>query len=659
MDFFSRQQNAQKKSRTFFAAFGLAMVVTVVIMYFGVYAVLILLLSAPRLSPTSFLLTSSLIAAVVFTVSHHKIKAIKAGGGAYMAESMGGELLTTSEDLNERQLINVVEEMAVASGLPRPRLYILRHERSINAVTAGLDYDDAVIVVTEGALTHLSREELQAVMAHEFAHILNGDFSLNLIMAGWLYGLLFIAMKGEDLMDNMREAIDRAFNSDSISRNEGTGIILFFILWLVGLVLMITGWISRTAAEIVQAAFSRQREYLADAFAVQFTRNPAGLAGALKKIAAFPRRGVIRSSNAMMMKAFFIVSPSQANGLLQTHPPLDKRILALEPGWDGTLPELKLPEVDIYKPREPVLGKPNPEALRGDRPKAPPSPAAVMFNSDWTQAVATLGLLAAGGSGPGAGQAGLDLASGARLYEAMPDILRGAADDPELAVPLTAAVFISDQPELAGRQLTLVRQILGEDALKSAAEFKAVMAEKYKFPLLSLLSPTLKQVDADRRMRLGQAVKALAAADGRLDLFEIAACQILKNHLGLQTRRAANDQSGGVAGFLKNIQRDAAVVVSIMAGLDSKEPEAAFAAGMAKFTQWPHLAMAGKEVRTSGELVRALDRLGYAPAAVKKTLMLAAMTAAMHDRQVTAKEYTLLRALSAAVDIPLPFMISS
>lgn len=670
MDFFARQQEVQRKSRAFFAAFGLAMAVTVVIMYFGFIAGLLLTgavmalfgagsvflifmnIMPPLFSLPSFLIISSVITAVILTVSYRKIKTIKAGGGAYMAELLGGELLQAPADINERRLINVVEEMAVASGLPRPRLYVLRNERSINAVTAGLEYDDAVIVVTGGALTYLNREELQAVMAHEFAHILNGDFSLNLTMAGWLYGLFFIALKGEELMDSSRDCIDRNIMSNGLSRNEGSGFIIAGGLWAAGLAAYISGLLSRTAGEIVQTAFSRQREYLADAFAVQFTRNAPGLAGALKKIAAFPRRGIIRHSNAAIMKAFFIASPDKADNWLATHPPLEKRILALEPAWDGALPEMALQEADIYRPKELKLGPAKLEAFN-DKSKSPPlSPAAMKRQSDWAETLTSLGLLAVGGA-KGV-PASPDLQAGTHAYENLPETLRRAADDPVQAAALTLAVLADEKPEVRERQWDSIRRHLGEETATMAAGLSPLIEESHKFPLLSLLPPTLKGLKADQIRSLGRAVKELVAADGRLDLFEIAAYQMLKGSLGLRTGKP--ERGVHVADYLKSIQKDAVTVLSVMARLSPASPEEPFAAGMAKFTQWPRFSLADKSLCTSGELLRALDRLGEAPAAVKTMLITGAATTATFDHELTGKEYKLLRALAAALEMPLPLL---
>ena len=458
MDFFSRQEDAQQKSRSFFLAFALAMAATVIIYYLAITLGLLAICAPPwRLSygPGAsqvwavaigalpefiygspqriialrpFLILAGLIVAVILAASSYKVRAIKMGGGAYLAEAMGAALIQKPRNPEETQLLNVVEEMAVASSLPHPRVYILQEEPTINAVTGGLRPDDAVIVVTQGAISHLNRQELRAVVAHEFAHILNGDFSLNLTMAGWLYGLIFISMKGQELLGGSLEVMDRMLGGNYyrfgglFTNYPGLNLIGCIALipgLLAGLGLAVGGWIGRVAAAAVQAAFSRQREYLADAFAVQFTRETAGLAGALKKIAGLPRHGVLRSGQAIMMKAFFIVSPSQADGFLKTHPPLEKRIRALEPDWDGAFivldhPDFRPPEArnDYHLPLRTSLAHEKNLKRLDQRPL---TRAQERFQENWAAAVTTLSLLAGGlpGAPDPAGATGLTRAGGA------------------------------------------------------------------------------------------------------------------------------------------------------------------------------------------------------------------------------------------------------
>ena len=691
MDFFARQDDAQSRSRAFFFAFGLSIALAVVVFYFVVTAcllflnsnilpryyngsffdVLIQLLphsiygSPPRiLSWRPFLILGALITVFILGMSYYKTRKIREGGGAYIAEVMGGDLVEKPKNAAEKQLVNVVEEMAVAAGLPRPSIYILTQERSINAITAGLDHGDAIIAVTQGALNHLTRDELQGVVGHEFAHILNGDYALNLKMAGWLFGLLFFSVQGRDMMRFGVEALETLDSRDGTVNRAWLGLPCLGL----GLILLVGGWLGKLAAVLLQAAFSRQREHLADAFAVQFTRNPAGLAGALKKIAALPRRGALRSGQALMMRSFFIVSPVKAYDLWDSHPPLEERILALEPSWDGTVPEVDYAKYEPTTPLNRLLGDSTPTPLPAFTPGGKRQLIERAGNLDnWTGAL-VLGLLSAGGTGLEPKRilpdlngpddpAGQSLTAAKKLFSEIPEELRGAADDPVRAPALVASVFIHNDPGLEAAQLKIITGLLNAETASKSFAYKALLRDEMRLPLLGLVSPTLKLLDQAGRDQLGRAVKALAAADGKLDLFEIAALQILKKNLGLAAPALSGIGMNAPGDYVKMLQEDVVTVLSILAYIGTEDPEEArlaFSAGLVHFNQWPSFAIAPAEVATAQELSRALGRLGSAPERIKKLLVLATVATALHDHRVTQKEYELLRALAAALDIPLP-----
>ena len=694
MDFFARQDDAQSRSRAFFIAFGLSIALAVVVFYFVVTGCLMLLggvgSALPRygaeaglldrliqglpafiygsparvLALKPFLILGSMITVFILGFSYYKTWKIKEGGGAYIAEALGGKLVEKPITPAEKQLVNVIEEMAVAAGLPRPSIYILTQERSINAITAGLDHGDAIIAVTQGTLNHLTRDELQGVVAHEFAHILNGDYALNMKMAGWLFGLLFFSVQGRDMLSLAGEMME---TTDSSGRTSG--LIYMGLPFLgMGLILLVGGWLGKLAAELVQAAFSRQREHLADAFAVQFTRNPAGLAGALKKIAALPKRGALRSGQALMMRSFFIVSPAQAHDLWRSHPPLEDRILTLEPSWDGTVPEVDYAKYEPPMPWGRLLGDSAPMPLPAFTPAGKRQLIERAGNLDtWTGAL-VLGLLSAGGAGlepkrvlpdlaGPADPAGQSLSAAQKLFAEIPESLRGAADDPARVPALVAAVFLHHDPGLKEAQRKIITGLLNAETAARAFEYKAILKEEMRLPLLGLVSPTLKLIDQACRDQLGRTVKALAAADGKLDLFEIAALQILKKPLGLAPPASSGTGMNAPGDYVKMLQEDVVTVLSILAHVgteDYEEARLAFSAGLVHFNQWPSFAIAPAEVATARELSRALDRLGNAPERIKKLLVLATVTTALHDHQVTQKEYELLRALAAALDTPLP-----
>jgi Zn-dependent protease with chaperone function len=243
------------------------------------------------------------------------------GSGRKIAEFLGGTPLPLEpENLKDRQLRNTVEEMSIASGIPVPDIYVLRGESGINAFAAGLTPSEAVIGVTQGTIDKLNRDELQGVIAHEFSHIFNGDMRLNLKLIGVISGILFLSTVGRVLMDSVSRR--RTFSSSRSGKNDGRGFIL-----ILGLGLFLIGLIGVFFGNLIKAAVSRQREFLADASAVQFTRNPNGIGGALKKIkgsssaVSDPRAGEASHMFFGSIKNF---------SLFATHPPIDERLARIK-----------------------------------------------------------------------------------------------------------------------------------------------------------------------------------------------------------------------------------------------------------------------------------------------------------------------------------------
>jgi Zn-dependent protease with chaperone function len=245
--------------------------------------------------------------AVVGGTSWWKFNQLRAGGAVIAAELGGMRVLPESASPEERQLLNIVEEVAIAATIAVPPVYVLHHEDGINAFAAGFTINDAVIGVTRGSLERLTRDELQGVIAHEFSHILNGDMAMNIRLMGMLHGILSLHLIGRILMYT------------GSSRNNP--------LWTLGLCLQAIGFSGFLSGRMIQSGISRQREFLADASAVQFTRNPDGIASALEKIGGYSSQ--IDSPHAETASHMFF-SPaldlSLFEGLFATHPPLDRRI---------------------------------------------------------------------------------------------------------------------------------------------------------------------------------------------------------------------------------------------------------------------------------------------------------------------------------------------
>ena len=274
------------------------------------------------------------VLAVIFIGSAYKTNELS-GGGSSVATLMGGRPVNpNTTDPNERKLLNVVEEMAIASGVPVPQVYVLNDERAINAFAAGHTTGDAAIGVTRGCIELLTRDQLQGVIGHEFSHILNGDMRLNLRLIGVIFGLLCIATIGRVLL-SARSRSSRDNNA----------------LPLIGLVLVLLGAIGVFFGRLIQAAVSRQREFLADASSVQFTRNPGGLSGALQKIGQYGFGSRLESEHAPDLCHMFFGNGVREPffGLLATHPPIPDRIRAIDPAWDGKFPRLDEKQVEVVK----------------------------------------------------------------------------------------------------------------------------------------------------------------------------------------------------------------------------------------------------------------------------------------------------------------------
>ncbi|MEM7557624.1 MAG: M48 family metallopeptidase [Planctomycetota bacterium] len=275
-----------------------------------------------------FGVSSFLVASIVAIGTGLKLWKLRAGGSV-IARELGGRPIEPENDQAERQLLNIVEEMAIAAGIRSPAVFVLDADHSINAFAAGYSRDEAVIGVTRGAIDKLGRDELQGVIAHEYSHILNGDMQLNLRMMGWLHGILAITISAKHLI-NMGV---RSLNHAHARRRSGDGIFLIAI----GCALWIVGSVGALMAMLVKAATSRQREYLADAYAVQFTRHPIALADAFKRLAGHGKGSRIRSANALEASHLFLANGcgNLLSGWLASHPPLSERIARLDPDWDG------------------------------------------------------------------------------------------------------------------------------------------------------------------------------------------------------------------------------------------------------------------------------------------------------------------------------------
>ena len=675
MDFFAHQEEAQRITRRLVVLFALAVVAIVVAVYL---AVAVLLFGAgvsnARVAgeagvgvwqPELFLVVAIGTLLVIAGGSGFKTLQLRDGGSA-VARLLGGRRVDpNTSDPAERRLRNVVEEMALASGLPVPDVYVLDRETGINAFAAGHDPSDAVIAVTDGTLHLLSRDELQGVVAHEFSHILHGDMRLDLRLMGLVFGILAISSIGYILMRT-------GFWGGGRRRNKGAGGIA-----MVGLALYAIGWIGVFFGRLIKAAVSRQREFLADASAVQYTRNPTGIAGALRKIGGYSAGSRVRDGHAEEASHLFFADGLRARwfGMTATHPPIKERIRRIDPSFDGSFPEVRWPEDDAEAPaaaggRASGLrpGPPVTAALAGSAATVPGSAA---VGSDSAAA------LGGGGGGPVPGPADFAAAAGtvdpshlawaSALLDGLPEALGAAAREPDTACWLVYALLLDPDDEVRTVQRRALERSTAPAAVAATARLWAEVeraGRSVRLPLADLALPALRQLSPDQYRRFRKTVTALAEADHRIDLFEYALKRmILRNLEPRFASRSGAEESEAAPGAgvqlysLRRLSAEVSCLLSTLAWSGTGDPERATAAvdvGAAELDGLVEVETLGAEACRLSALDGALDRLAQAAPRLRERLLRAAVAVVGADRRVVDAEAELLRAIADALDCPVP-----
>lgn len=628
-NFFAHQEHARRQSFRLLALFAMA-VLGVSLAVYGV-AVLAWLWSLSRETvrpeiwhPRLFLWTTVGTFLFVSIGSLWKINELRAGGGK-IATLLGARPVPPNTDVpREKLLRNVVEEMAIASGVPVPDIFLLDREPGINAFAAGHRVDDAAVCVTRGALEMLDRDELQGVVAHEFSHILNGDMALNLRLLGWLHGILLLGLAGRAVLRGMRR-----------TRGRGAGIIL-----LAALGLYLIGYVGYFFGRLIKCAVSRQREYLGDASAVQFTRNPGGLAGALKKIGGLATGSRLDHPRAEELSHLYFCNGLEEAWLhaLDTHPPLTERIRRLEPRFNGLFPVVaplpSLPPADVYTAAQPA--------------RVNPAQTAALSGA------AALALLEQ------AGEPAREHVERARLIMAgLPAQLGAAARYPLGACALVCGLLLDRDPAVRARQLETIEArwipAVAAEVRGLAPAFES-LAPEARLPLLELSLPALRSLSREQFLQLKEAVALLSAADNRTSLFEFMLRYLLMRHLepGFNARQPRPSQIYA----LRGVQQQCSRVLTAMARVGQREEAAAqqaFARGV-KVLEEPGSEIvflpAGECIPAS--LEQALLVLDGASLPIKRRLLAACLECLIHDGKMTVAEIELFRAVADAMGCPVP-----
>ena len=640
MNFFAAQDQARRSSRRLITAY----IVATIAIVLGVTAIVGFALfsfsqSGYGYTPGQFIREQApllvgialLTTLFIFGSSLYKTSRLSAGGGR-VAVDMGGTLVPTDvQDPLRRRLRNVVEEMAIASGVPVPEIYVMEEESGINAFAAGFSPSDAAIAVTRGTLELLDRNELQGVIAHEFSHILNGDMKLNVRLMGVLFGIMVLGLIG-------RMVVRGGYHSSIVSsrRNRNSSVIL-----VIGVGLVILGGIGVFFARMIKASVSRQREYLADASAVQFTRQSEGIANALKKIGGYSEGSKINATDPEEVSHMLFGSGSSLMGMFATHPPLVDRIQALDPSFR----EGDFPRVDPRQRRVETSGDSEHAAFAGD--------VNTVLASGGTKVLAESIADTVGHPE----QVHVEFAR--KLRQSMPAELYDAAHSSQLAFLLSLALVLDQSRRIIDRQFSLLQEQLGTERTIIVRRYYEALSEtdgEYRLPLLEIAFPALKLRPMPELAYLVELTNRLIEVDGDIDLYEFCFYRIMVSNLG-----QAIDPTGKRAakqGRRRDLQAAATDLLRVLAdyGHDSdKKRGAAFDAGIATLGAWAHDAEYASD-REFGvaKLNNSLDVLLGLNSKGQESLLRAVSATAANDGELSVAEAELIRVVCATLNYPLP-----
>ncbi len=644
MDFFTGQARARRRTGVLVAGFTAAVI--------GIAVVVWLVIGAAAFSAESgsvmergflpWLLTRLDLFAVAFvgTLLVIGLGSLLKGlslraGGEKVATALGGRLVpANSRDPRERRLLNVVEEIAIASGTPVPPVYLLDGEEGINAFAAGHTTGDAVIGVTKGTLERLNRDELQGVVAHEFSHILNGDMRLNLRLIGWVHGIVLLGLIGYIAL-RIGAAVARASPRGGGKSKGGVAGAALGIMGL-GLVLIILGYVGTFIGRLIKAAVSRQREFLADSASAQFTRNPAGIAGALKKIGGFASGSRVKSPRGEEVSHMFFSQGfvSALSALFATHPPLPERIRRLEPTFAGAFPR-----VDGLSPLDDE-GAAGVSGLSTPAPMPTPAPAAAP--------AASTALQSAGRLDPA------HLVMARQIAGAIPADLAEQAREPHGAQAVIYALLLNTEPAARGRQADRLGAGAEAGILRETwvvAPGVAALPRAARLPLAEIAVGGLRGLSLRQYREFRENLDALIAADEKTDLFEWALRQLVVRNL----EPAFSGRAGGAIGNrpIADLSGEAATLLSVVARQGSTDAAAAFAAGAARLAGVP-VALRPADPAGVAALDAILPALDALSPEAKRSLLSACAATISADRVVTEEEAELFRAVAAALGCPVP-----
>ncbi len=643
MNFFEHQEQARKQSRWIIVAF----IAVTFLIVLAVNALTLIVLSTQSsvtmtsifnvetwLANSSLLLgTSAATGGVIGLASLGKVVSLRSGGGK-VARDMGATLVTPdTRDALRRRLYNVVEEIALASGTPVPEVYVMENEPGINAFAAGYTASDAAVAVTQGTLEKLSRSELQGVIAHEFSHIFNGDMRINIRMMGVIFGITVIAILGRKFLHAS------SYRVRSSRDNNGSAIVA------IGLVLMLVGYIGLFFARWMKSALSRQREYLADASAVQFTRDPEGISGALKKIAAYSHSSYLQSDSEEVSHMLF--GSGYKSLMFATHPPLEKRIARIEKGFE-------IGDIDMLAKR--LKKQEHLEHIQAEK--------AAEEQQKKQEKRAKGGFFDVEGMFGDIGNPSTErIAAAAVLAASLPTGLSSSAHSLEWAPEVLFYCLLDSDQAVRDKQLLIVVQQMGdisERKLQHLIQTHGSVRVEQRLAILEMSFPTLKRRPILDIERIQSTVDLLANADNKIDSFEFLLTRLIKQYLD-EAQQPNHTQLHGNK-KLKECRDELATVVAILASHGQERSTAkglqlaqrAFKQGMS-VANVEHLNLSFTD-QWQAELDKALAKLDQLSPNQKSIVVAALVRTVLDDREILTQEHEMLRVICALLHVPIPIL---
>jgi hypothetical protein len=506
-----------------------------------------------------------------------------------------------------------------------PQVFILDQEKSINAFAAGLTINDAAVAVTQGALDRLNRDELQGVIAHEFSHILQGDMRLNIQLIGIIYGILVIGIIGGEILENHR-----------ISTKST-------VLFIGGLLLTVIGYIGTFAGRLIQSAVSRQKEFLADASAVKFTRNPSGLASALKKIGGYIYGSQIVSAAAGQASHLFFGKPCTDvlfPDFLATHPPLIERIMLLDPSFDGTFPASKdsIPTFQpTFRSTSSVIDQPD-SASTGFLPAAAKAANIIDYVGNPTAD---------------------NLEHGSTIGASIPEQIKELLNTPGGAALVIYALLWGNNCKTKEIQLSVPQKSLfgSAEEVSHLCGFVAALEDDQRLPLVELAMPYLRGLNFLERKNFLEIINSLVRADEKITLFEFSVQWIVQQYLAYENEKIFEKT---LFFHISQVGYHILVILRVLATTgntgDAAAARLAFNAGVARIAE---LACKNPDYYYTdninfAEINTALKKLNSASFKMKQLIVDACAHCAFADKTVTVAEEELLRVISLALHCPLP-----